>query len=380
MLLKSINYVQFEGLDQEWHLHDFSVGSINLLVGKNASGKSRTLNIIKGLANLICGRLKPVNLKSGAWKIEFQHGADIPVYEVVVKDGHVEKEEFVVQGKTVLNRSIGGKGKIFLNGLDEDLEFQTPTNELAVVARRDSIQHPFFESLYQWGNCLRHFPFGTPLGKDTLVIVQSGGIEDDFDLQKPENVVAVFHKAITAHGSAFREAVQADLDTIGYPNADIGLARPQSIIFKGTPPGDPLGLYVKEKGLKAITDQNEMSQGMFRALSIVVQLNYFAFERRPSCLLIDDIGEGLDFDRSSALITLLIDKAESNDVQLIMATNDRFVMNRVPLNMWSILERNENGCRAYNYTNSKEKFDEFKFTGMNNFDFLATDFINAGRD
>jgi hypothetical protein len=30
---------------------------------------------------------------------------------------------------------------------------------------------------------------------------------------------------------------------------------------------------------------------------------------------------------------------------------------------------------VYNYANSRALFDEFKFTGLNNFDFLATDFV-----
>ena len=30
----------------------------------------------------------------------------------------------------------------------------------------------------------------------------------------------------------------------------------------------------------------------------------------------------------------------------------------------------------HNYENSKAAFDDFKFTGLSNFDFLASDFIN----
>jgi hypothetical protein len=53
--------------------------------------------------------------------------------------------------------------------------------------------------------------------------------------------------------------------------------------------------------------------------------------KTPATILIDDIGEGLDFDRSSRLIKLLIEIAEKNEnIRLIMSTNDRFVMNAVP--------------------------------------------------
>jgi hypothetical protein len=58
-----------------------------------------------------------------------------------------------------------------------------------------------------------------------------------------------------------------------------------------------------------------------------------------------------------------------------MSTNDRFVMNKVPLEEWCLLQRNGNHVRVRNYQNSKAAFDRFKVTGLNNFDFLATDFI-----
>jgi predicted ATPase len=95
-------------------------------------------------------------------------------------------------------------------------------------------------------------------------------------------------------------------------------------------------------------------------------------------VLIDDIGEGLDFERSLQLIKLLLKKAQGSGVQLIMATNDRFVMNTAPLETWSVLQRSGGDSRVFNYGNSKAKFDEFKFAGMNNFDFFATDFVSDG--
>jgi len=58
-----------------------------------------------------------------------------------------------------------------------------------------------------------------------------------------------------------------------------------------------------------------------------------------------------------------------------MATNDRFVMNYVPLESWTILVRAKGGSRVINYKNSSHRFDEFKFTGLKNFDFMATNFF-----
>ncbi len=122
----------------------------------------------------------------------------------------------------------------------------------------------------------------------------------------------------------------------------------------------------------------DISQGMFRALSLIIQINYFSFLNKPSCIVIDDIGEGLDFERATKLIQLLIQKSEKSDVQLIMSTNDRFVMNNVPLKYLSIIQRVSKGSKIYNYQNSKKIFDEFEFTGLNNFDFFAKKFFEKG--
>jgi AAA15 family ATPase/GTPase len=122
----------------------------------------------------------------------------------------------------------------------------------------------------------------------------------------------------------------------------------------------------------------DMSQGMARAFSLIVQLNYSLMAKIPSCILIDDIGEGLDYDRSRKLIELIIEKAEGSNIQVFMTTNDRFVMNSVPLKYWSVIHREGNKSVFYNYQNSKQTFDDFAFTGLNNFDFFATEFYRQG--
>ena len=78
------------------------------------------------------------------------------------------------------------------------------------------------------------------------------------------------------------------------------------------------------------------------------------------------------------MIKLLISKAQTGLVQLIMTTNDRFIMNGVPLEYWSVIERTPGLAKLHNIHNSKEIFDDFKFTGLNNFDFFATQFYIEG--
>ncbi|KAF0249339.1 MAG: hypothetical protein FD167_1256, partial [bacterium] len=152
---------------------------------------------------------------------------------------------------------------------------------------------------------------------------------------------------------------------------------PISIRLQSNLPGEIVGLYVKEKDLLGITDQGSMSQGMFRVLSLLTQVNYLQMTGKPTCILIDDIGEGLDFDRSCRLIDLLREKTKSSKIQLVLTTNDRFIMNRVPLEEWSVIRREHSHVTVLNHNNSKEIFDEFRFTGLSNFSFLEMDFASG---
>jgi hypothetical protein len=139
-------------------------------------------------------------------------------------------------------------------------------------------------------------------------------------------------------------------------------------------------IYIVEKGRTAMIFQPEMSQGMFRALSLLIQIRYNIRKKISTTVLVDDIGEGLDFERSSGIIKVIVDTAEENEIQFVMSTNDRFVMNGVPLKYWQVIKRNGGECVIYNYGNSKDVFDEFEFTGLSNFSFLSTDFISQELD
>ena len=377
MKLKSIAYSQFEGEKGEWKVKEVTLGPTNLLVGKNASGKSRIISIIANLCNLLAGDLKPM-FRSGNYDVTFEHGGKVLKYILVYRDSQVVKEEFTFDGKKVMKRGRGGRGEILFEKTNRFAEFQSPQNDLAVVARRDSVQHGYFEPLYEWGRAIRLFNFGSHMGREVLGVIAKDQ-EIDFNPKDTTAVIRIFRKGIKECGEKFKKAILEDMAAIDYPLKDIGVGPPTSIIVAGPFRGEVVCLFVKEKDLKGVTEQSDMSQGMFRTLSIIIQLNYSQMTGRPSCILIDDIGEGLDFDRSCALIELLMRKVYGPPVQLIMSTNDRFVMNKVPLEAWAIIRRKGGVVEVFNYANSKKIFDEFRFTGLNNFDFFATNFLNEAR-
>jgi len=370
MQLKTISYTQFEGKPEEWSITDFSFGNINLIVGKNATGKSRTLNVIVALGNLVSGDVK-LAFRSGDYKVIFNKNGEQLTYILKYEESKVIAEKLIVGSNIRLDRGAKGKGTIYAAKENKDIDFQAPQSELACT-RRDSIQHPFFEDLYIWGKNLRHYYFGKQLGQDSYAIFQKDTEEKELNLKQTDRIVEILHDGKKKYPE-FIKRVKADIAKIGFDFKNITIGPPKGIVFQGLLVGtQPQGILVKESDLKGTTEQQEMSQGMFRTLSLIIQLNYSLLTGIPSCILIDDIGEGLDYERSSALIKLLVDKAKNSHVQLIMSTNDRFAMNNVPLEYWSIMQRFPDHSEVYNYENSKKLFEDFELTGLSNFDFFTS--------
>jgi hypothetical protein len=379
MRLKSITYRQFQGTPKEWALDEMSLQPVNLIVGRNASGKTRTLNVISNLAGMISGRLKELTV-SGNYHLHFDHKNEHWEYALHFEDRKVVLEQLIRGGKALLMRGPGGFGELFSEQEKKNTKFQTPDANLAVFARQDSVQHSYLQILTEWANATFHYPFGMQMGQYNLVVVQP--MAPPPDPHDANQTVGVFRLGEKELGQPFKDEICRDMAEIGYEISEIGLKAPEAIFVQGLIPGFPgmVCIYVKEAMLREPTEQFEISQGMFRALSIIIHANYGILAKKSGCILVDDIGEGLDYERSSALIRILIKKVQQSETQILMTSNDRFVMNAVPLEYWTILNREGSIVHVYNKNNSADKFADFKFTGLSNFDFFATDFIKTEAD
>lgn len=371
MKLKSITFIENKGLPTEWELKELTLGSVNLIVGKNATGKSRTLNVINHLAAVISGQpLVPGFTFS--YTAEFD-GEQETKYELDVVNGMVVKEILTTDGIEKIKKTPEhGNTKIYFETIKQFLESQFTPNFLS-ASQRDKVQKPYLEPLFNWAFNTIHTRFGTTLGQNALFTFNPD-VEVSFEYKNSEAVAmhlknAEKEKLLTE----LKSKILADLLAIGYDIQDIGCEE------AGIAPNNQklYRIFANEKGIKSSVIQENMSQGMFRAISVIVHYNYMILKKIPCCLLIDDIGEGLDFNRASSLINILCQKAKESNYQLIMTSNDRFVMNQVPLSYWSVLVRNGQSCHSINNTNSPDVFKKFKYTGLNNFDFFSTDFYKG---
>jgi hypothetical protein len=173
MFLKQFSYIEFEKEElKKWTLNPFYLNNINLFVGDNASGKSRTLKYIYQLSRILLSNRFALN--SGKYDVDFYDPIEKKEYnfKISFKNGAVENEELSVDGQQLLNRNIDGLGSIYNDVIDKHIDFQLPSNEL-ISTRRDQLQYPFLEKLYNWASNVRHFRFSKEEEKNRLVLIDS---------------------------------------------------------------------------------------------------------------------------------------------------------------------------------------------------------------
>jgi len=362
-----------EGHPKEWQI----IGSdgdavhlvnLNLLVGKNAAGKTRTLAIIREIASLIGGNLElsEIPFPKVEYRLGFKDKAGKYDYYLKINEKSVEKESLLLNGEILLERE---KDSVLILSDDsknkENLSLNI--NKLA-VSKNDFSNNHGISKLKEWGSSLKNGQFTNQFEKDYFVSslnhLESKHLQDS----EPSALLQIFWECKQLFGVEFTNKIKADMKALHYPIERIDILEGAS----------GYGIYVKEDELDDLTSQVEMSQGMFRALSFIIRLNMALISETSACVLVDDMGEGLDFDRSKLLIDMLISKTYDSNIQIFITTNDRYIMNKIPLQYWSVIHRHPKESVFYNYHNSKEIFEDFKFTGLSNFDFLATDFYLKG--
>jgi ABC-type multidrug transport system ATPase subunit len=376
MYLQNFSFRENAGQKIEWLIDNVKLGEINLMVGKNSSGKTRTLNALSDLVAMLKGKgtsaTGPVS-----YELLFRNVEAFMRYELEYDLETIRMERLYMGEELVLERGEDGRGLIKYESTPGSifLEFEIPHDQLACYAKRDRLQHPFIEIIHGWAISLRRFDFSSDLGKSRYALKSSYEARE-IDLSFTGNSLVPVITVASEEFPDFRRMVLEDMNEINYALEDFGIIHFSERFSQADQ--DRYAVYTTEAGLEKQVTQRDMSQGMFRAFSVLVQLNYYILCRNKGFVIIDDIGEGLDFARAKQLVQLLIKKAGPAGIQLIMSTNDSFIMNAVDIENWAVIVREGNKISLFNYENSREIFEEFKFTGLNNFDFYASEFFRSG--
>ena len=133
---------------------------------------------------------------------------------------------------------------------------------------------------------------------------------------------------------------------------------------------------VKEKLVSENLFDMQLSSGMLRTLYLLCYMEYIKKNSKASLLLIDDMSEGLDYYRSTCLGRMIFDDCRQNGLQVIASSNDAFLMDVVDISNWQILRRIGSKVTSINQYTHPDLFRNFKMTGLSNFDFFSSNFID----
>lgn len=350
MLLSSFSYKS-----TGWELKAMdALKPTNLLVGKNASGKTRTIMALHNVTNFL--QMKPAGfvLGVGAFKTKMTfidlHSSDWKmIYSFESVDGRIASESLEVNGRSLIRRD--GEKTVFMGQL-----INPPIDKLVVQVRRDREAYPEVESLMEWAegvvfiSCSNLNPFTVLLGNAASIVnpIPFSSLVDNLTKEGLKQVIA----------SAKR---------LGYGIQGLSTVRIG---------GEMKLVAVRERYVKNSVMDFQLSSGMMRVLYILCFLEYLKSTVNHSLLLIDDLGEGLDYNRAALLGRRVFADCANEELQMIASSNDSFMMDVVDISNWQIVRRNNSKVEVINQANTPKLFEAFRMTGLSNFDFFSSDFID----
>ena len=136
---------QFTYRGDDWRLASpINLQEVNLLVGKNAVGKSKT---VRALGNVLLYLMQLSERISTSdifrCKLLFEDKDGFISYEFQLKKSNVVYESLIANGETRLYRN---ESETLLCG---EL-INPPSNKLTLHVRRDVLQYPFIEKIMLW--------------------------------------------------------------------------------------------------------------------------------------------------------------------------------------------------------------------------------------
>jgi ABC-type Na+ transport system ATPase subunit NatA len=350
--------LKFSYKDENWELKNLEFDLISLIVGRNATGKSRTLFYLNSLIKIL--KQSSLLLTKGEFNVKFQKDdSTIFSYYLKLNSGSrsqpvIISEHLKINDKLVLQRIPDHEAKI-LNVLTDNLDtINPPNNKLVIHVNRDVKKHPFLEDLSAWAEQSCGFKFAS-ITTDFHNVTFETGISTIDDISSLFNALS----------SEDKSQVISELSQIGFSVEKLYVEKGASVDY----------LQVKEAGIENIIDEDELSQGMLRSIYLTIFTRFLISGKKTSTIIIDDLCEGLDYDRATKLGRMIFSLCQENNIQLIAASNDMFLMDVVELEYWNVLQREGSVVTALNEKNSPDLFESFKFTGLSNFDFFSSDFI-----
>lgn len=340
MILSDFTYRQ-----AGWSLDGLSLNRLNLVVGMNAVGKSRTVAAIGRVVRFIRGE-KDASPEDFCCTLLLENGRKLE-YSFEVSGGNIQAE-ILRKDEIVLIRRERYSARMYGDTVSP------PSNKLVIQVRRDTKLYPEIEEIIQWAEHTSVFIFSN--------ITTSPNSLSPYAISTEPLLPVMFGKISVAQ----REMMLSYMRNLGYQIDRIDEYERDN---------GSKTLLIFETGIDAPMSPFDLSNGMFRVFCVLLYMIYSSTLANARCLIIDDMGEGLDYMRSTSLGKIMFEYCKKNNVQLIVTSNDSFLMDTIDLDYWNILRRRGMQVQSLNNRTHSVLFEKFARTGLNNFDLLSSNFI-----
>lgn len=160
MKLKSLEYVT-----PGWSLDGLNLSETSLIVGRNAVGKSKTIEALNSLVSVILQTKEIAEHDNFFYKIIFSDNDTELTYSFACFQGNITLEQLIDHNENILIER-NENSTIFFND-----EINPPSNKLTINVRRDTKLYPQIEKIVNWAensygilfNQINMFPNGTNL-------------------------------------------------------------------------------------------------------------------------------------------------------------------------------------------------------------------------
>lgn len=312
----------------EININNISISDFNLLIGDNAQGKTRLFQSLYFLANLFTGKPKIISTYyHGTFEFD---AASQDVNDKIIYDIIIEPKE----NKNIFKETITRNGKIIYSFHDKHLyneisnknikNFFIPPNSPALI----SIADPEFVTI----NIIRNFfqkivYISSEKRRD--ILIDEGSLTPNVD---STNIASVLKSWRNLYPEIFNEVVSEIKDN--FPLI-------KDIFFTEQKDLHTELLTINEQNVDKNILQMEWSDGIIRLLCLLMLPKVpFKIENKvepPSLILVDEIENGLDYNRLKYIMKYLEDY--SDDSQIIVSSHSPLVCDFVHPQNWIVVKR-----------------------------------------
>ena len=341
MILTEFSYRESSG----WQLEKLTLHHQNLIVGMNSVGKSRTLEALGNVIRFIKNDSELAK-KDFSCVLRLSNSHQIE-YAFELSDGLIKSESLLIDGQSKIVRNAS-TAEMYGESVNP------PANKLLIQARRDTMRYPEIEEIILWAEHTSLYVFSN--------ITASLKSLSPYMLST-EPLIPEMYEQIKDQQNVLIEYIK-----------ELGYQIDKIEVVENASSGKWLLIY--ETGIEKPMEFYELSNGMFRVFSVLLYMIYSSTLKGARCLMIDDMGEGLDYQRSTKLGKIVFNYCKAKSTQLIVTSNDSFLLDTVDLDLWNILQRTGSVVTSLNSQTHQELFAKFARTGLSNYDILSSNFIN----